>query len=108
MLSFAAQLHALSASLKAFTTNGTMHGVEQCRLACGGLGYSQASGIPKIYVDCVPACTYEGREHRHVSASCQVCATKRIFCPMVIPEIHNYGFLVIPKELDRKRGGNSS
>jgi len=37
-----------------------MHGIEQCRLACGGHGYSQASGLPKIYVSAVPACTYEG------------------------------------------------
>lgn len=37
-----------------------MPGIEQCRLACGGLGYSHASGIPKIYVHNVPACTYEG------------------------------------------------
>lgn len=25
-----------------------------------GHGYSHASGLPKIYVDCTPACTYEG------------------------------------------------
>ena len=37
-----------------------MGGIEACRLACGGHGYSLASGIPKIYATCTPACTYEG------------------------------------------------
>jgi len=54
------QLHAVSAGLKAFTTFGAMHGIEQCRLCCGGHGFSQSSGLPKIYVHCVPGCTYEG------------------------------------------------
>lgn len=56
------QIHATSAGLKAFTTACMMHGIEQCRLACGGHGFSQASGLPKIYGSHVPACTYEG-EH---------------------------------------------
>ena len=30
------------------------------RLACGGHGYSQASGIPYVYVNHVAASTYEG------------------------------------------------
>ena len=29
-------------------------------MACGGHGYSRASGIPDIYVDVIPAVTYEG------------------------------------------------
>uniref|UniRef100_A0A0B6ZLF2 Acyl-coenzyme A oxidase n=1 Tax=Arion vulgaris TaxID=1028688 RepID=A0A0B6ZLF2_9EUPU len=53
-------LHALSAALKAFSSWEMMSGIEQCRLACGGHGYSLASGLPKIYVNEVPACTYEG------------------------------------------------
>jgi len=57
---FNSQLHATSAGLKAFSTAGMMNGVEQCRLACGGHGYSQASGLPKIYASQVSACTYEG------------------------------------------------
>ena len=57
---FFAQLHATSAGLKALSTNVAMYGIEQCRLACGGHGYSQCSGIPKIYVHTAPACTYEG------------------------------------------------
>ncbi|KAH9489974.1 Peroxisomal acyl-coenzyme A oxidase 1 [Bulinus truncatus] len=53
-------LHALSAVLKAFSSWEMANGVEQCRMACGGHGYMLASGLPKIYVHEVPACTYEG------------------------------------------------
>ncbi|XP_063406788.1 peroxisomal acyl-coenzyme A oxidase 1-like isoform X5 [Mytilus trossulus] len=54
------ELHALSAGLKAFSTYEASAGIEVCRICCGGHGYSQASGLPKIYVDVVPGCTYEG------------------------------------------------
>lgn len=57
---FQFQLHALSAGLKAVSSWDATNGIEACRLACGGHGYSQASGIPKIYVDVCPSCTYEG------------------------------------------------
>jgi len=50
----------MSAGLKAFTTSGAVPGIEQCRLCCGGHGYSLASGLPKIYVNTAPSCTYEG------------------------------------------------
>ncbi|XP_033726863.1 peroxisomal acyl-coenzyme A oxidase 1-like [Pecten maximus] len=53
-------LHALSAGLKAFSSWGCSAGVEVCRMSCGGHGYSLASGLPKIYTNIVPACTYEG------------------------------------------------
>ncbi|OWF44671.1 peroxisomal acyl-coenzyme A oxidase 1-like [Mizuhopecten yessoensis] len=54
------ELHGLSAGLKAFTSSSCCLGIEVCRLACGGHGYSQASGLPKIYVNAIPNCTYEG------------------------------------------------
>ena len=54
------ELHALSSGLKAFCSYGAMSGIEQCRLACGGHGFSSASGIPKIYTNITAACTYEG------------------------------------------------
>ncbi|KAK7502899.1 hypothetical protein BaRGS_00005848 [Batillaria attramentaria] len=57
------QLHALSAGLKAVSSWVASEGVEVCRLACGGHGYSEASGLPKIYVDVTPACTYEGENN---------------------------------------------
>ncbi|XP_053565165.1 peroxisomal acyl-coenzyme A oxidase 1 isoform X1 [Bombina bombina] len=54
------ELHALSAGLKAFTTWVATAGIEECRMACGGHGYSRCSGIPDIYVTFTPSCTYEG------------------------------------------------
>ena len=54
------QLHALSSGLKALSGWEGSDGVEQCRLACGGHGYSHASGIPKIYGHATPNITYEG------------------------------------------------
>ncbi|XP_015359767.1 peroxisomal acyl-coenzyme A oxidase 1 [Marmota marmota marmota] len=54
------QLHALTAGLKAFTTWTANAAIEECRMACGGHGYSHSSGIPNIYVTFTPACTFEG------------------------------------------------
>lgn len=54
------QLHALSAGLKAFTTWTANAGIEVCRMSCGGHGYSHSSGLPDIYVEFTPTCTYEG------------------------------------------------
>jgi len=54
------ELHATSSGLKAVAAYMSMNGVERCRLACGGHGYSQSSGLPKLYVDAVTPVTYEG------------------------------------------------
>ncbi|NXA55535.1 ACOX1 oxidase, partial [Nothocercus julius] len=54
------ELHALSAGLKAFSSWVANAGVEECRMACGGHGYSRCSGLPDIYVTFTPCCTYEG------------------------------------------------
>ncbi|KAK2157610.1 hypothetical protein LSH36_188g07009 [Paralvinella palmiformis] len=54
------ELHALSSGLKALTSSMASWCIERCRLACGGHGYSAASGFPKIYVAVTAACTYEG------------------------------------------------
>uniref|UniRef100_A0A7E4ZVT0 Acyl-coenzyme A oxidase n=1 Tax=Panagrellus redivivus TaxID=6233 RepID=A0A7E4ZVT0_PANRE len=54
------QLHGLSSGLKSIVSWDTAQGIEQCRLACGGHGYSQASGFPDIYSYAVGGCTYEG------------------------------------------------
>ncbi|XP_069107205.1 peroxisomal acyl-coenzyme A oxidase 1-like [Argopecten irradians] len=54
------ELHALASGLKAFCTGEAADGVEICRLACGGHGYSHASGLPKIYTSATVECTYEG------------------------------------------------
>ncbi|UMM39462.1 hypothetical protein L5515_016514 [Caenorhabditis briggsae] len=55
-----AELHVLSSGLKSIVSWDTAQGIEQCRLACGGHGYSQASGFPEIYGYAVGGCTYEG------------------------------------------------
>uniref|UniRef100_A0A914UL59 Acyl-coenzyme A oxidase N-terminal domain-containing protein n=1 Tax=Plectus sambesii TaxID=2011161 RepID=A0A914UL59_9BILA len=54
------ELHALSSGLKAVVTWEVAQGIEQCRLACGGHGFSQASGFPELYAQTVAGCTYEG------------------------------------------------
>ncbi|CAI8005627.1 Peroxisomal acyl-coenzyme A oxidase 1 [Geodia barretti] len=54
------ELHATSAGLKAISAEISNNGIEVCRMACGGHGYSQASGLPHLYVNYVPANTYEG------------------------------------------------
>uniref|UniRef100_F1KY21 Acyl-coenzyme A oxidase n=1 Tax=Ascaris suum TaxID=6253 RepID=F1KY21_ASCSU len=54
------ELHVLSSGLKAVVSWEVAQGIEQCRLACGGHGYSQASAFPEIYAYAVGGCTYEG------------------------------------------------
>jgi len=54
------ELHIVSSGLKAYVTFEVARGIEQCRLSCGGHGYSQASGLPELYTNMVGACTYEG------------------------------------------------
>jgi len=45
------ELHASSAALKAFLTNYTGDGIEECRRCCGGHGSTMNSGIAKLVVD---------------------------------------------------------
>ena len=54
------QLHALSAGLKAMLSDFCTQGVEQCRRACGGHGYSKLSGLPSLLTRVTASCTYEG------------------------------------------------
>lgn len=54
------ELHALCAGLKGMLTDEAATGIEVCRLACGGHGYSHASGIPKMYTSVTVFCTVEG------------------------------------------------
>ncbi|ELW68301.1 Peroxisomal acyl-coenzyme A oxidase 1 [Tupaia chinensis] len=50
----------LSELPEAFTSWTTNSGIEACRMACGGHGYSHCSGLPNIYVTFTPTCTFEG------------------------------------------------
>ena len=54
------ELHASSSGVKAVATTVTSQGIETCRVACGGHGYSLSSGFPYLYQSTTPAMTYEG------------------------------------------------
>ncbi|GMT37780.1 hypothetical protein PFISCL1PPCAC_29077, partial [Pristionchus fissidentatus] len=53
-------LHAITSGLKSVVTYMAGLGIEQCRMSCGGHGYSDASGLPKLYGVQTGGCTYEG------------------------------------------------
>ena len=55
-----ADLHATSCGLKAFASTSAGEGLETCRRACGGHGYSSFSGIGSYYADYLPTLTWEG------------------------------------------------
>uniref|UniRef100_A0A8C5QM38 Acyl-coenzyme A oxidase n=1 Tax=Leptobrachium leishanense TaxID=445787 RepID=A0A8C5QM38_9ANUR len=54
------ELHAVASAVKAYASEICSNGVEVCRKACGGHGYSLFSGLPSLYTKVVAACTYEG------------------------------------------------
>ncbi|GMR46618.1 hypothetical protein PMAYCL1PPCAC_16813, partial [Pristionchus mayeri] len=53
-------LHAITSGLKSVVSFGSGNAAEQCRMACGGHGFSEASGLPKLYGTIIAGCTYEG------------------------------------------------
>ena len=55
-----ADLHATSCGLKALASTTAGEGLEVCRRACGGHGYSSYSGIGPWYSDYLPTLTWEG------------------------------------------------
>ncbi|KAL8746215.1 MAG: hypothetical protein Q9190_001734 [Brigantiaea leucoxantha] len=55
-----ADLHATSCGLKALASTIAAEGLEVCRRACGGHGYSSFSGIGSWYSDYLPTVTWEG------------------------------------------------
>lgn len=55
-----ADLHATSCALKALASTTAAEGLEVCRRACGGHGYSSFSGIGTWYADYLPTVTWEG------------------------------------------------
>jgi len=55
-----ADLHATSCGLKALSSTIAAEGLEVCRRACGGHGYSSFSGIGPWYSDYLPTTTWEG------------------------------------------------
>ncbi|KAF2740621.1 acyl-CoA oxidase [Polyplosphaeria fusca] len=55
-----ADLHATSCGLKSLSSTIAAEGLEVCRRACGGHGYSSFSGIGPWYADYLPTTTWEG------------------------------------------------
>lgn len=55
-----ADLHATSCGLKALGSTIAAEGLEVCRRACGGHGYSSFGGIGAQYLDYLPTTTWEG------------------------------------------------
>lgn len=55
-----AALHVQSCAMKSYGTTISVEGLEVCRRACGGHGYSHYSGIGHLYAEMLPSVTYEG------------------------------------------------
>jgi len=55
-----ADLHATSCGLKSLASSTAVDGLEVCRRATGGHGYSNFSGIGPWYSDYLPTATWEG------------------------------------------------
>lgn len=55
-----ADLHSTSCALKSYASTVAAEGLEVCRRACGGHGYSSFSGIGSYYADYLPTVTWEG------------------------------------------------
>lgn len=53
-------IHTLSAGLKPFCTWFTHYGIDECRQACGGHGYSAYSRFAKTQASWAVMCTWEG------------------------------------------------
>lgn len=55
-----ADLHATSCGLKALASTTALEGLETCRRAMGGHGYSAFAGVGTYYADYLPTVTWEG------------------------------------------------
>ena len=53
-------LHATSSGMKAYSSWAASNGIDECRQRCGGNRYSHFSGLPDLFQEITPACTYEG------------------------------------------------
>uniref|UniRef100_UPI00398EDA9D peroxisomal acyl-coenzyme A oxidase 2-like n=1 Tax=Pristiophorus japonicus TaxID=55135 RepID=UPI00398EDA9D len=86
------ELHALSAGLKAMISESCGAGVEVCRRACGGHGYSLLSGLPALYTRVVASCTYEGENtvmQLQTARFLMKCLTK-VDCGEPLPQSVSY------------------
>ncbi|GAB5592024.1 hypothetical protein Unana1_06924 [Umbelopsis nana] len=54
------QVHVLTCGLKSWGTRRACDGIEECRKAMGGHGYSAFSGLSDLFASYIPSNTYEG------------------------------------------------
>ena len=52
--------HLQTVGAKVYSTEITGHGIETCRISCGGHGYHALSGFGRMYANAINAVTYEG------------------------------------------------
>ena len=52
--------HHFTAGMKAIATEMQYKGTDECRQACGGVGYHVASGLPTFFADYASFITFEG------------------------------------------------
>ncbi|KAL2206938.1 acyl-CoA oxidase [Sarocladium strictum] len=64
-------LHATSCALKAYGSTVAGEGLEVCRRACGGHGYSSFSGIGTWFADYLPTLTWEGDNYMLTQQVCR-------------------------------------
>lgn len=57
---FLAEMHVLTATLKAVNTVLMADGMEQCRKCLGGHGFLNCAGVGQAYLSALPMATYEG------------------------------------------------
>lgn len=62
-MSSLAEVHATSSGLKSLSTRLAAELIEECRLACGGHGYSNFSGFPHIYGELCALTSAEGETY---------------------------------------------
>lgn len=66
-----ANLHATSCALKSYGSTVAGEGLEVCRRACGGHGYSNFSGIGTWFADYLPTLTWEGDNYMLTQQVCR-------------------------------------
>lgn len=68
----ASAMHASTCALKSCCTYLTADGIEECRRACGGHGFSLLSGLPKLYADFFQSFTPEGDNWLLTQQTCSI------------------------------------
>ena len=53
-------IHHYTSGFKSLFTQMAYEGIDVCRQACGGVGYSAYSGLPGFVVDYAPVAIFEG------------------------------------------------